>query len=290
MTELIIISGRSGSGKTAALHALEDLGYYAIDNLPLSALHYVLDSTEEISPLAISLDARNLPTHADAAMQALHQLRQAVPRLELLFLDADDDILTRRFQETRRRHPLSRQNMTLREAIAAEQRLLHPLYEMATLSLNTASLSLPDLYQIIKNHIRPNQASPLVIRLLSFGFKHGLPEDADFVFDARLLPNPFWLPELRQKTGQDAEVKAFFEQQHQARSLLQSMQTFLSGWMEGLGADRRCQLTIAIGCTGGQHRSVYLVEEMSKLLAEGGAEVQAWHRELSKINRKEKQR
>ncbi len=290
---LFLVSGLSGAGKSIVLHALEDLGGYCIDNLPPRLLApLVRDELPTLSPrfphAAVAMDARG----GDAALQGLpaelDQLIAENPELELktLFLEADDDTLIRRFSETRRRHPLSRDSAhgqdALEQAIRRERQLLEPLAERADLRLDTSRSNVHQLRARISKLASPVQSHPLTLRLESFAYRNGVPRDADFVFDARALSNPHWEPSLRPLTGRDPGVAAFLDADPLATELFHDIEHLLMRWIPRFIANDRAYLTLAIGCTGGQHRSVYLVERLYAALQNSGLAIRAhaYHREL----------
>lgn len=279
---LVIISGLSGSGKSVALATLEDCGFYCIDNLPAALLEqfgaHITQSGEAI-PYAVGVDARNRPDDLAKIPAILDSLRNQGLTLEIVFLDADASTLLKRFSETRRRHPLSTANMPLAEAIEGERNLLMPLHERADLTLDTTHTTLHELRQIVRQRLvqTPNTLSVL---LQSFGFKHGTPPDADFVFDSRCLPNPHWQSELRALTGKDGPVVRYLTANPMVTQYQTQVFNFLSEWLPVFEAENRSYLTIAVGCTGGQHRSVYLVEQLAKQLESRHIAVSIRHREL----------
>jgi UPF0042 nucleotide-binding protein len=281
---LAIISGRSGSGKTIALHALEDLGFYCIDNLPLFFLPELEKEIGHIHPLvAVSLDARNIPhdtTHLRNLVQDLHDRGKSC---EILYLDAHENVLLQRFSETRRKHPLTDNITSLREAIRKEHEMLTPIANLADLTIDTSPLSRQELHNLIRDRIAHHDGSQIQLLLKSFGFKHGLPPDADFVFDVRCLPNPYWQVELRTLTGLDADVIRYLEAIPEVQDLLKNICSFLETWIPHFEADNRSYITIAIGCTGGQHRSVYMVESIAKKISHQITNTQTRHRELKII-------
>ena len=273
--QLIIVSGRSGSGKTIALRVLEDLGFYCVDNLPIALLSTLVHSViAQYDRVAISIDVRNLPEDSQELLESIDFLPAEVD-IEVLFIDADDQTLLQRFGETRRLHPLSQKQLPLLEALQLENRLLDPIAVRATWRIDSSHLSLHQLSEEVSARVLGKASKQVVIVFQSFGFKHGVPKDADFVFDARILPNPHWNPELKLLTGQDEDVKQFF------RNLLQ-VENFLATWLPYFRRSNRSYLTIAMGCTGGQHRSVYLAETLAEQFRSEGTHVQVRHRELSK--------
>lgn len=284
--KLVIVSGRSGSGKSTALHQLEDLGYYCVDNIPVALLPELVNTFRsgiESQPtlLAVGIDARNrihdLSRYADIA----NTLREQGCEPEVVFLDARDDILLARFSSTRRRHPLSSNQRSLEEAIAYERILLDPLSTHAHLRLDSSSLSVHDLRETLRQRLAPEGARRTIL-IESFAFKHGVPLDADLVFDIRCLPNPHWEIALRDMNGRDQPVIDFLDGQPLVNAMYQDLLTFLLRWLPELQASDRSYVTVAIGCTGGQHRSVYMVERLSRALSQGLGALQTRHRELSR--------
>lgn len=269
MTRLVVVSGLSGSGKSVALNMLEDLGWYCIDNIPAGLVQalvsHSLRSDEPIyRRLAVGLDARNRPDDLATIPAVVADLRRSGLRCEVLYLHAEDDVILRRYGETRRRHPLARAGVSLADAIAEERRLLHPLIDSADLVIDTSRMSVHELRDIIAKRVEPQAPERLSIQFESFGFKHGTPGDADFVFDARTLPNPYWEPALQALTGRDAKVIEFLEASPKVGSLFDDLVRFIEGRLPEYESANRGYLTIAIGCTGGQHRSVYLVERLAR--------------------------
>lgn len=284
--KLVIVSGRSGSGKSTALHQLEDLGYYCVDNLPVALLPELVNTFRsgiEGRPtrLAVGIDARNrihdLSRYADIAATLASQGCEP----EIVFLDARDDILLARFSSTRRRHPLSSDQRSLEEAIAYERELLDPLAIRADLRLDSSSLSVHDLREALRRRLALDSASQTIL-IESFAFKHGVPLDADLVFDVRCLPNPHWETDLRDLTGRDQPVIDFLDKQLLVNTMHQDLHDFLLRWLPELQASDRNYVTVAIGCTGGQHRSVYMVERLSRSLGLHLGTLQTRHRELAR--------
>jgi UPF0042 nucleotide-binding protein len=280
---LIIISGRSGSGKSTALHQLEDEGFYCIDNLPAALLPALVEQAgkgeAQSQGIAVCIDARN-------AWKDLHRFPQlldllpADTRTDILFLDADDSTLIKRFSETRRRHPLSDEDTPLAEAIVRERHILEPISISASLSLDTSQMTIHELRSSIRQRLVGELAGDMSILFQSFGFKRGLPTDADLVFDARVLPNPHWEKSLRVKTGRDPEVARFLEQQEETEEFYADIAGFLDNWLPRYHDNNRSYITVAIGCTGGQHRSVYLTERLFKHYGGQYPRVHLRHREL----------
>lgn len=280
--KLIIVSGRSGSGKSIALRALEDLGYYCVDNIPVNLLptltHTVADDYDLV---AVSIDVRNLPRNPDDLVEILDYLPDAW-EMNIVYLDASDDVLVKRFSETRRLHPLSKENKSLSEAIIAERILLAPIAERADLYLDTDQLSVHQLAELIRERVLGKKSSRLVLVFESFGFKYGMPKDADYVFDARFLPNPHWEPDLKHLTGLDSPVQQFLGSQPIVTKFVWQIQNLISTWLPHLERNNRSYVTVAIGCTGGQHRSVYVTESLAKTFGDIHPDVQIRHRELNR--------
>jgi len=281
---LIILSGRSGSGKTIVLHTLEDLGFYCVDNLPLSLLPDLEKQIGAMHPkIAVSIDARNLSTDLSHFKNILLQLQESAHTCEIIYLDADENTLMKRFSETRRKHPLSNKQISLREAIRQEHALLTPIASLADLVIDSTPLSIHELCNLIRERIAHHSGHSLQILIQSFGFKYGLPPDADFVFDIRCLNNPYWKPELRALTGKDLAVIAYLQADEKVKKMVLDINNFLKEWVPNFAADNRSYLTVAIGCTGGQHRSVYVTEAIASQLKTIFKNLQVRHRELNKI-------
>jgi len=266
---LIIVSGLSGSGKSVALHMLEDLDFYCIDNIPAALLkpfisHTVRSPEPAYARSAVGLDARNRPAEIAIVPTLVEELRKSGIACEVLFLHADDDALLNRYGETRRKHPLSREGMSLREAIDAERRLLEPITDSADLVIDTTRMSVHELRELIRKRVEQRREGRLSIMFESFGFKHGIPGDADFVFDSRTLPNPYWEPSLRKLTGRDPEVIRFLETHSDVGRLIGEIAEFLEARIPDYQRNNRSYLTVAIGCTGGQHRSVYIADRLAQ--------------------------
>jgi len=263
--QLTLVSGVSGSGKSVALKALEDSGYFCVDNLPPhligSLVTYVASRGEP--RVAVSADVRSADT-IGMLPKVVEEERARGTDVRLLFLDSSDASLMRRFSETRRPHPLAAQGRTLEEAIALERRLLAPVAEISH-RIDTSTLTPVQLRGWIHD-LLVTDPSRLVLSLESFGFKGGVPLNADFVFDARFLPNPYYDPELRPKSGKDPEVAHYLESETEAVLLLEDIHRFIERWLPRFTLDRRAALTVAIGCTGGRHRSVYLIENLAARL------------------------
>ncbi|MCG8426594.1 MAG: RNase adapter RapZ [Chromatiales bacterium] len=285
--KLIIVTGLSGSGKSVALHTLEDVGYYCIDNLPvfmLPSLACELASrgNDRYSQTAVGIDARNPSEELQSILPLLGPLKSQGIDYQILFLEAESDTLITRFSETRRKHPLSDETGSLADAIEREQKIMAPFQTAADLRIDTTRTNVHQLRDIIRTRIGHDQTSSISLLFLSFGFKHGIPKDADFVYDTRCLPNPHWSPALRPLTGQDLAVQDFLSSHEQVNKMADGIINFLEEWIPSFAADGRSYLTIAIGCTGGQHRSVYLTERLAKHFENSELSVQLRHRELSR--------
>jgi len=264
---LVIVSGLSGSGKSVALAMLEDLEFYCVDNIPAGLLPVFIAYTVRTSEpayrnTAVGVDARNRPEDLADVPRLVAELRRSGIGCEMLFLRADNDTLIKRFSETRRRHPLSRAGLGLQEALEQEQRLLAPVANAADLAVDTSRLSVHELRELIRERVVERKAGPSLL-FQSFAYRHGVPDDADFVFDARALPNPFWEPALRDCTGRDEAVAQFMARHDEAAQFLADITSLLERWLPSLVRSNRSYLTIAVGCTGGQHRSVYLAERLA---------------------------
>jgi RNase adapter protein RapZ len=278
--KISIISGRSGAGKTICLHVLEDLGYYCIDNLPVHLLPHLIEHIiQNAEKIAIGLDARNLPTDLNQLSQLIQTVKSNGHQCQLIYLNADDSVLIKRFSETRRKHPLSNEHTSLQEALHIESSLLEPVADLADLQLDTSQLTTHQLRHIITQRVSAHRPE-LSLLLQSFGYKFGIPADSDFVFDVRFLSNPYWEPELRVLTGLDPKVHAFMDSKPETQEFIQQLSNFLSTWMPHFIASNRSYMTISIGCTGGQHRSVFIVDALEKRLIHDEVIVQVRHREL----------
>ena len=281
---LVIISGLSGSGKSVALNVLEDAGFYCIDNIPVGLLQSFVEeimprSDQDYDNVGVGLDARNVPD-IKRLPGLIEKLRQAGATCEVIFLQADDDILLSRFSETRRKHPLTSSETSLKEAVAKERELLGSIIDTADLIVDTSDTSVYDLRELISDRIRSRKQDKLSILIESFGYKHGLPADADFVFDVRCLPNPYWEPKLRPLNGRDQPVKDFLETQPAVLTMIDDIVGFLERWIPHYKDFQRSYLTVAIGCTGGQHRSVYITEAVAERLSTDHEAIQTRHHEL----------
>jgi len=284
---LIIVSGLSGSGKSVALHVLEDLGYYCIDNMPAALLDSVVDEVtlggdQPAQLLAVGVDARNRRKDLEALPDLITDLRKRGIQTDLLYLQASDDVLLKRYGETRRRHPLAEHGTALRAAIASERAILSEVVNSADLIFDTSRTSVYELADAIRERIGRRELNTLSVLIESFGFKNGIPADADFVFDLRCLPNPYWTVELRGLTGRDSEVSDFLEAQPAFIAMHDDILTFLKRWIPEYIDVHRSYLTVAVGCTGGQHRSVYMADKLAAALRDVHEPVLTRHNELGK--------
>ena len=283
---LIIVSGLSGSGKSVALDMLEDLDYYCVDNIPAGLLPGFIEYTVRTSEAtyqrtAVGVDVRNRPEDLAEVPGLVQALRSSGIGCEMLFLRADNETLLKRFSETRRRHPLSREGIGLLEALDQEQRLLAPLANDADLTVDTSHLSVHELRELIRERVVERRDTGPALLFQSFAYRHGVPDDADFVFDARALPNPYWQPALRELTGRDEGVAAFLDAQEEASRFFGDIRDFLERWLPSLVRSNRSYLTIAVGCTGGQHRSVYLAEKLAAHFNGRHGQTLVRHRDLT---------
>lgn len=283
--DLIVVSGMSGSGKSIALNTFEDLGYYCVDNLPAEMLEaFVQGATDRNGmpqTLAVSIDARNRQADLSALPDWLDRLGAQGRRPKLIFFDADDSILLKRYAETRRRHPLSARGLNLTEAISTERELLQPLRAQADVVIDTSDLNVHQMRRRLIAELGLGSGRPASLLFESFAYRRGVPADADFVFDARCLPNPHWETRLRAFTGRDLPVREYLDAQVEVGDYVAQVATFLDTWMPKIQADTRSYITVAFGCTGGKHRSVYLAETLAAhARAQGWREVSVFHREL----------
>lgn len=282
---LVVVTGISGSGKSIALHMLEDLDFYCIDNLPSGLVKLFLEQAESgaletYSKTAIALDARNLPDELVKVPGMITSLKAAGTQVDVIFLDASDDVVIKRYAESRRRHPLSRKGLSLAEAILAERSVLSPLYDLADLVIDTSRTNVHQLRRIISERVAERQADSLALNFTSFGFKHGLPHDADYVFDIRFLPNPYWENELRDYNGMDKPVIDFLESSPEVQEFYTSLVTFLEPCLARQKEQNRSFITVALGCTGGRHRSVFLCEKLAGYFRDHYRQVSVRHTEL----------
>jgi UPF0042 nucleotide-binding protein len=283
--KLLIVSGLSGSGKSIALDTLEDCGYYCIDNLPVSLLddfitHVMLTDKVTYAKTAIGIDSRNPSDHLLNFSESMNVIRKKKIDCEVIFMQAEESVLLKRYSETRRKHPLTDFNTPLKEALRIEKEMLTPIARYASFVIDTSRTHYHELRELIRNQIGERDTRQISLQFQSFGFKHGIPLDADFVFDARSLPNPYWLPELRGLTGKDDAVIEFLKSQPLVNEFYQDIVGFLERWVARFEAEGRSYLTIAVGCTGGQHRSVYLIDSLAKRFRSPFLNVIVRHREL----------
>ncbi len=283
--QFVVISGRSGSGKSTALQLLEDTGFTCVDNLPMALLpalttQMVNANNAETMKFAVGIDARNIGGDLSRFPDILASIESPNFKSMVVYLDAADAILTKRFSETRRKHPLTNKAVSLQEALNIESRVLEPVARLADITLDTSSLSLHELRSTIRKTVVGSELPGLALLFESFGFKYGVPVDADFMFDVRCLPNPYWQPELRPMTGLEPAVAAFLQQQTQVDDMLSDISGFLERWIPQFVQNNRSYLTVAIGCTGGMHRSVYLAEKLGTHFKGKFDNVQVRHRQL----------
>ncbi len=277
----IFVSGRSGSGKTVALRALEDHGYYCVDNIPIKLIPELVSQTEnKYSELAIGIDARNIPSSDEEFDEVMQFLQRKGKEFQVIFIDANDPTLLKRFSETRRRHPLTIEGLSLSEAISEEKKRLAPVVKHAELVIDTTTKTPHELCESIIRRVIAEKQTQLSLQFKSFGFKKGSPTDADFVFDARCLPNPYWEEKLRAFNGKDQEIISYLEPLPYVQEYYWQLRTFLQTWIPRFEEGNRNYLTVAIGCTGGQHRSVYMVEKLAEYFATLYQDIQIRHREL----------
>ncbi|MDX1528597.1 MAG: RNase adapter RapZ [Gammaproteobacteria bacterium] len=282
----ILISGLSGAGKSIAMRALEDLGFFCVDNLPMTMVPALVEQvrragTDRERHVAVVVDARGAGRGLEKFSEVVQQMRQDGINPQVIFLEAEDNVLITRFKETRRRHPLTSKDCTLSEAISRERALLAPLRENADVVIDTTHTHLYQLRDLVRQRLYDSAPDSFSVMLQSFGYKNGVPQDADMVFDARCLPNPYWKPELKPLNGQDEEVIRYLEAQPEAMKMLESLKSFLDQWIPAFELDNRAYLNIAIGCTGGQHRSVYLVDRIAEHLSGKRESVIVRHRDLA---------
>ena len=284
--KLLIVSALSGSGKSIALDTLEDCGYYCIDNLPLSLLqdfisHVMSSDQKAYAKTAIGIDARNQYDSLANFSSSLELIKAKGIDYEIIFIQAEEATLLKRYSETRRRHPLTDYNVPLKEALKIEREMLTPIARHANVIIDTSRTHYHQLRDLIKDQIGERDVKHISLQFQSFGFKHGVPLDADFVFDARSLPNPYWVPELRPFTGKDQAVADFLKSESLVGEFLKDIINFLERWIPRFEAEGRSYLTIAIGCTGGQHRSVYLVDLLMTHFTSPAVNTIVRHRELN---------
>jgi UPF0042 nucleotide-binding protein len=284
---LIIVSGLSGSGKSVALHMLEDIDFYCVDNIPAALLkpfisHTVRGMGDTYPRTAVGLDARNRPNEIETIPALVRELRRSGISCEVLYLHAADEVLLKRYAETRRKHPLVSGEVSLREAIASERKLLEPITTAADLVIDTSNMGVHALREMIRERIDRRREGRLSLMFESFGYKHGIPGDADFVFDMRSLPNPYWEHSLRHLTGRDAAVIEYLAGYQSVRTMIAGLTDFLEQRIGEFAQANRSYLTIAVGCTGGQHRSVYIAERLAEHFRKSYPQVLTRHDSLQK--------
>jgi RNase adapter protein RapZ len=282
---LIIVSGLSGAGKTVVLNSLEDLSFYTIDNLPISLLSELIsqfskDDTDLPGLIAIGIDARNKKKYLDQLPEKIKSFLNKRVKIELIYIDANDEILTKRFSETRRKHPLSSDQMSLLDAIHKEREITLEISQVSDLHIDTSFMQLKELRDIVCERIARRKKSILSLQLISFGYKNGIPKDSDFIFDLRCLPNPYWEKFLREYSGKDEPVIEFLLKQKSVTQMLSDLEIFLERWLPRFEMDNRSYLTIGFGCTGGHHRSVFIVEQLAKKFVREQRQVIIRHRDL----------
>lgn len=282
---LIVVSGLAGAGKSVALNMLEDLGYYCIDNIPLALLPEL--SAEALSRqgldferLAVGVDSRAHESEIARFGERIHALREAGLEIQVIYLYADQATILRRFSETRRRHPLTNEQRSLIDAVALDAQLTEMIAGQADITVDTSRLNIHQLRDIIRNRVEGSATGELSILVQSFGFKYGLPPAVDFVFDVRCLPNPHWVAELRELTGLDQPVIDHLAAQPATHEMRDHIVAFLTRWLPDFAEQDRTYITLAIGCTGGRHRSVYLAEQVAERLRRSNRNVIVRHNEL----------
>jgi UPF0042 nucleotide-binding protein len=283
---MIIVSGLSGSGKSIALQTLEDLHYYCVDNLPIGLLEPFAEKILSRQDLlfgntAVGIDARNFLNELEFFPEIVTTLRTQGLTVEIIFLHAADEILLKRYSETRRKHPLSLEGVPLLEAIRQERSLLEQIAAQANLNIDTSNTNIHELRRLVRSRLHEKTPDSISILFESFGYKNGIPADADFIFDVRCLPNPYWEPALRSLTGLDEEIIAFLWGQSEVTRMFEDLRSFLEGWITCFEKDNRNYLTVAIGCTGGQHRSVFMADKLAHHFRQNRRNVMTRHRELA---------
>ena len=282
MISIVIVSGRSGSGKSTALNVLEDIGYYCIDNLPvtlLSPLIQRLEVEKVIQKVAVGIDARNIADDLVMFPDVIGSFNNDYVRTTILYLDAASPALVKRFSETRRKHPLTNEKRDLREALDQETQLLDPISDMASLSIDTTDMTIHELRDEIRSRVA-EETHDFALLFQSFAYKRGVPVDADLVFDVRCLTNPHWQPALKKLTGLQVQVQDFLDGQNDFAEMYQDLSGYLDQWLPRFKVNNRSYLTIAVGCTGGQHRSVYMTQKLFRHYESRFNNVQVRHREL----------
>jgi UPF0042 nucleotide-binding protein len=282
--QVLILTGVSGAGKSTALRALEDAGFYCVDNLPIIIVEKLLElsghTAGEVSRIALGVDARE-GRFLSEAPRVIRELREKGAEVEVLFLDTSDEMLIRRYSETRRRHPLAGEG-TVADGIAAERRALSDLKALADEVIDTTTLNVHELKRLVTRRFVGSESTKLGVTVVSFGFRFGIPTHADLVLDVRFLPNPYFIPELKPFPGTDPEVASFVLAQADARAFLDRIADLLGFLLPRYRSEGKSYLTIAIGCTGGKHRSVALASALAERLSSGGQPVRLWHRDVEK--------
>ncbi len=289
--KLIVISGRSGSGKSTALQVLEDCGYNCIDNIPIGLVAELINKAEQHPPansagIAVCIDARNLYGDIADLPGILSKLPDAFEP-SLVYMDANDGNLLKRFSETRRKHPLSDSATALAEALEAETNLLEPLADNANIVIDTTDMRYHDLRDYVNRAIVNRTGHKMAVLFQSFGFKYGVPQNADLVFDVRCLANPHWEPKLRHLPGTDKDVQDYITQHEETQAMLEDLTRFLERWLPAYDKTNRQYSTIAIGCTGGRHRSVCIASLLANHFAQMYSNTVVRHRDLNMVNRKD---
>ena len=281
---LTVVSGLSGSGKSVALRTLEDLGYYCVDNLPVDLLPAFVDSvgaSEAHQRLAVGIDVRNHHADLGSIGDCLAEVGKRGFQHRLVFFDAADAMLVKRYSDTRRRHPLSHLGLALPDAIALERQVLRPVRSLADHLFDTTALNVHQLRKLVLTELEAGRRPGLTLLFESFAYKRGLPAEADFVFDTRCLPNPHWDPALRPLSGRDAAIQSYFAGVTEVQEYVSQVRDFLALWLPRFASESRSYLSVAFGCTGGRHRSVYLAETMAAWARQQGHEdALTFHREL----------
>ena len=285
----VVISGRSGSGKSSALQMLEDVDFNCVDNLPVSLLPALISQVGQTSDaqsrnFAVGVDARNIGGDLSQFPEVIEQVKSQGTDCTIIYLDSADNILIKRFSETRRKHPLSNKNTGLKEAIEIEGEILKPISKLADITIDTSTLTIHELRRIIKAAVTGDKAETMALMFESFGFKYGAPINADFIFDVRSLPNPHWRADLRDHTGLEQPVIDFLGDQPEVAAMFEDIAQFLAKWVPSFQSNNRSYLTVAIGCTGGRHRSVYLTERLAQFFKGRFDNVQTRHRQLVQVN------
>ncbi len=286
---LIIVSGLSGSGKSVALHMLEDIDFYCVDNIPAALLkpfisHTIREQSDIYPRIAVGLDARNHPHEIATVPNLVDELRRSGIACEVIYLHANDEVLLKRYSETRRKHPLIKDNLSLSEAISAERDLLEPITAIADMVIDTSQMGVHALRELIRDRVVQRGEERLSLMFESFGYKFGIPGDADFVFDVRSLPNPYWEHALRPLTGLDSAVIDYLASNASVRSMIGDLSEFIQRRVAEFAKANRGYLTIALGCTGGQHRSVYIAEQLAQHFRKHYPQVQTRHASLLRGN------